>query len=235
MRPKIKQKIIKMFTANEFIDLPKPAKSFIPDWYKKIPSFSNGDNSPKITSSNSTNVTVKGCMPFLDTFLTGYMATLWQDIEVTIENNQPNIKWRTSPPVVASRGPNPHSTFPVPTGCVNNEFTWINPFIFETPPGYDLLIIHPLNRYDLPFVTLSGISSGELFGTGSIPFYIKEGFSGIIEKGTPLFQVIPVKREPWKSRVEPKIFQKDEKAKHDSLSQISGWYKEHLRKPKNYR
>ena len=32
---------------------------------------------------------------------------------------------------------------------------------------------------------------------------VKEGFMGKIEKGTPIAQVIPIKREAWKSEVVP--------------------------------
>ena len=31
------------------------------------------------------------------------------------------------------------------------------------------------------------------------PIYIKEGFEGIVEKGTPMFQIIPFKRSNWDS------------------------------------
>ena len=29
--------------------------------------------------------------------------------------------------------------------------------------------------------------------------WIKQGFEGVIEKGTPMFQIIPFKREDWKA------------------------------------
>ena len=32
------------------------------------------------------------------------------------------------------------------------------------------------------------------------PMFLKEGFEGIVEKGTPMFQVIPFKRNNWKSK-----------------------------------
>ena len=30
--------------------------------------------------------------------------------------------------------------------------------------------------------------------------FLKEGFEGIIEKGTPMFQIIPFKRNNWESK-----------------------------------
>jgi hypothetical protein len=32
---------------------------------------------------------------------------------------------------------------------------------------------------------------------GNLPFFIKEGFEGIIKAGTPIFQIIPFMREQW--------------------------------------
>jgi hypothetical protein len=31
------------------------------------------------------------------------------------------------------------------------------------------------------------------------PVYLKENFEGIVERGTPMFQIIPFKRNNWKS------------------------------------
>ena len=73
------------------------------------------------------------------------------------------------------------------------------------PDGYSGLIVHPLNRLDLPFFTISGTVDFDTFyypKVTNIPFYIKKGFSGIIPKGTPMFQIIPVKREHWESKKE---------------------------------
>jgi hypothetical protein len=32
-----------------------------------------------------------------------------------------------------------------------------------------------------------------------MPFFLKEGFSGLVPKGTPYAQIIPIKREDWTS------------------------------------
>jgi hypothetical protein len=62
--------------------------------------------------------------------------------------------------------------------------------------------MHPLNRVDLPFITISGIIDFDKSihaPIGNIPFFIKKGFTGTIPAGTPMFQMIPFKREDWKS------------------------------------
>jgi hypothetical protein len=226
---------IKFFTSHENVKILEPTKKYLPEWYKQIPNFYNGESNIRIKDGDTTNATVKACMPFLDTFLTGYTATLWQDLEVTRKDGLSSLKWRTAPEVAGARGPNPHSTFPVPLGCSNEEFVWKSPFIIETIPGYDLLLTHPLNRYDLPFTTLSGIVAGEILANGSVPFYLKEGFEGIIEKGTPIFQIIPIKRESWSSEEDSSLLKKGERFEQESLMTITGWYKKTLRKIPEYK
>jgi hypothetical protein len=45
-------------------------------------------------------------------------------------------------------------------------------------------------------MTFSGIIDTDEFNlTGPLRFILKEGFEGVIKKGTPLYQMIPFKRE----------------------------------------
>ena len=92
-----------------------------------------------------------------------------------------------------------------PEGYYPIEFTWSEHWAVDTPDGWSTLYTHPMNRYDLPFITLSGLvdtDRGKVNVDGSIPFYIKEGFSGVIPAGTPIYQMLPIKRQSWKSDVE---------------------------------
>jgi hypothetical protein len=72
------------------------------------------------------------------------------------------------------------------------------------PKGYSALYVSPLNRHDLPFYTLSGIVDSDSHiqseKDSNIPFLLKNNFSGIIKKGTPLYQIIPIKRDSWDSK-----------------------------------
>jgi hypothetical protein len=91
-----------------------------------------------------------------------------------------------------------------PIGYERNPYKFENKWVMETPPGYSCLITHPLNRFDLPFFTMSGIVDTDQYNflPVNLPFFLKEGFEGIIPKGTPIAQVIPFKREPWHSEKE---------------------------------
>ena len=64
------KKIIEFSAHKEYLkykeEFPKPIKLNIPDWYKKL-------------EHNLDHKTIKGCIPFLQTLVSGYQLTLPQD------------------------------------------------------------------------------------------------------------------------------------------------------------
>jgi hypothetical protein len=147
------------------------AKKIIPQWYKDEPS----------------SLMLKHCMPFIDGFISGYSMVLKQDIDL---NNDLDV--------VGLRDSSSIGNMPIPFNHDSRQFLWKNPYIIKTPKKYSILICHPINRYDLPFTTLSAIvDSDSIMPKGNLPFFIKEGFEGIIKAGTPIFQIIPFIREKW--------------------------------------
>jgi hypothetical protein len=78
-------------------------------------------------------------------------------------------------------------------------------WIPKVEDGYSCLILSPINRTELPFYTASAIVDSDKMNYshgGNLPFYIKKGFTGLIPAGTPMYQIIPFKRESWKMDVE---------------------------------
>lgn len=204
----------------------KPSRQFIPDWYKKAVPFS-GSGKPEIRL-NYSNKALKLCMPFLDSMQTGYIVELWQDVEVIRgEDGSFEIAWPTQPEVLTSRPTEAASTLPIPAGYMDTHFIWNTPVSIETPPGYSILVTHPLNRHDLPFITLSGVVDTDVnpMGKGSLPFFLREDFVGIIPKGTPIFQVIPFKRESWVSEEDKEMHKKANVATRLAKAVTHGFYK----------
>ena len=86
-------------------------------------------------------------------------------------------------------------------------------------------------------MTLSAIvdCDEDLLGSGRIPFYIKDGFKGLVKKGTPIFQIIPIKREDW-TLEENTGLRQDNIVRLDNVeSSGGGWYKSKLWKRKEYK
>jgi hypothetical protein len=93
--------------------------------------------------------------------------------------------------------------FKVPWGYDSYHFAWYGEWAVKLPKGYSAVYIQPMNRYELPFETTSGIIDSDtvnLFGT--VPFFLAKDYEGTIPKGTPFLQIIPFKRENWKSEYE---------------------------------
>ena len=213
----------------------EPARKFVPGWYKKIPKWNNNQVfSPEHKGFNNT---IKQCVPFLQSFTTGYMITLAFDIYVTEIDGQPCITWQFNDPAyVPNVRSSPAHKDLIPTGHHEVEFTWKAPVAYGVLPGYTFLLTHPINRYDLPFTTIGGFIDGGFImkAGGNIPFYIKKGFEGIIPQGTPIAQIIPFRRENWNSKIEKNLILEGKKNSQRVSSVISGWYKKNIWKQTKY-
>ena len=214
-----------------------PSKNLIPEWYKNTKNdfISNGKKNP-ISFLSSKNKNFKLCMPFFDSFTTGYLVLCPADLVVTIdENGSPSINWNDPENRFADLRENPNATIPVPNGCHPNNFTWTFPASIKFPKKYSALFTHPLNRFDLPFTTTSGIVDGDfVFGHGNYPFFIKNGFQGVIKQGTPIAQIIPFKRESWRLKEDNLLKNQADLNHKKSESVLYGWYKNTYWKKKEY-
>ena len=80
-----------------------------------------------------------------------------------------------------------------------------NFWTIQAPAGYSLLFTHPVNRRDLPFTTLTGLVDCDAFYNNPVLFPARwhdVDFNGVLPKGTPVAQCLPVKRENWGGRFE---------------------------------
>jgi hypothetical protein len=173
--------------AEKNIPCPKPARTYTPDWYKNIPAFRDGRQSDK---------TIKMCPPFADSFGFGYIQETWEEIEI----NSGRLISKSSMCEIRGKVDN---SFSIPNDYTDMEFVWHPGWNPELPKGYSALITHPINRVDLPFYTLSGIVEHDTYlqamPGSNLPLLLKKDFSGIIPIGTPMYQIIPFKRDSWES------------------------------------
>lgn len=195
---------------------PSAAKNNIPKWFSSKDKYKREqDGSIKKTlyvgkdgiEKYANELTWKSCPAILDSFIYGYYLYTPCDIEFKKENEEYSVTQDESFMSGVSkktfsfcgvRGSD--QSFPSPIGYENIHFTWTTNWFPQTPEGYSVLLTHPINRFDLPFLTLSGIidCSGYING-GLLPFFIKKDFEGILPAGTPYAQVIPLKNEHWQN------------------------------------
>ena len=191
------EKVIKFASVNEHWPMPKPARNHIPDWYKDAEKY-HTTGKLEIDQTGRVNRGLKLCAPFLESLTNGYIVSTFQDIQVTQRNNL-SVSWRTQPPPMNVLEPEVAPTLFVPSGHDSKLFIWWAHTLIQTPKGYSSLITHPFNRFDLPFTTLSGIveTDGVWDPGAAIPFFFKNDFEGVIPAGTPMYQVLPYKRDNW--------------------------------------
>lgn len=183
--------------AKSYREVIVPSVKNIPQWYKDIKKLSPSDSFNQIGKITKN---VKSCTPFLDSLSVGYQMVLPYDLEVVNVNGQVNFTWTQMETPVPVTLRNSDSQVPIPLGCDTTHFAWHCPAFINIEKGHSFLVTHPLNRHDLPFITLSGIvDGGWSMYDGNFPFFVKEGFTGTIHQGTPIAQVIPFKNDEWKA------------------------------------
>jgi hypothetical protein len=226
----MKKKILEFGSNQDYFDDMGPMKKVIPDWYKKVEGFTGG----KLDIDPPT-ISVKHCMPFLDGLTAGYYIPLAVDLLVKNVDGVPTFKWRAPTKLVAGRDHKEFPSLPVPAGYNGSHFIWEMQHCMKVEDGYSLLIMHPLNRYDLPFITLGAIvDANYAMNGGNVPFFLKDGFEGIIPAGTPIAQVIPIKRDKWELVKNQQIAKDAEVANRLSYKYIIGWYKKYIWNKKEY-
>jgi hypothetical protein len=180
---------------------PIPAVLGLPDWFKALPSKAFN------TSMGEETPTVKKCPPFIHAMTYGFLILLAVDLKV----QDGEFSWDYEPPRgLASEYPHSPVGFHDPSQVAGTPFFEDDRFIIkfnnfwtiEAPPGYSLLCTHPVNRTDLPFTTLTGLVDCDYDTPLNFPArWHDEKFNGVLKKGTPVAQCLPVKRESWVARL----------------------------------
>jgi hypothetical protein len=198
--------------------VPTSTKDEIPEWYKDADRFAkmpNGEyyKAPKgtcpfpkegTTDDYGKIPTWKACPAILDAFITGYVLKTPCDLEF-FKNAQGTIDVKVSDTkyqdFVTKRPPMPQ--FEHPKGFYQHHFAWYPDWEVSLPEGYSALFMTPMNRFDLPFLNTSGIiDSDKVSIPGTFPFFVAEGWEGLIPAGTPYMQFLPFKRENWDHEIE---------------------------------
>jgi hypothetical protein len=181
---------------------PKPATSFVPEWYKNMESYMGGEKKP--TGEGGTSGTIKRCMPVFDAITHGYIITTYVDIWVS-QKEQPDAngelkvtpwyEWPSFGPIQfhpVEQAPN----HPNRNGAPYPKL--INPWGIKTPPGYSTMFMAPVHRENL-FTILPGVVDTDTYTAPvNFPMVLTDiKFEGLVPAGTPIAQIVPFQRESW--------------------------------------
>lgn len=193
---------MKIITFSTSLDIeqeyyPKPADRFIPEWYKQTESYLGNKKQP--TGNGDTSGTIKRCMPVFDSITAGYIITLPADVYVSQKDGSPYYEWSNFGLVQF------HPVDQAPLHPKGNNFPypkWTNPWAIKTEPGYSTLFVQPFHR-STDFTILPGLVDTDTYSAPvNFPFVLNDtSFEGLIPAGTPIAQVIPIKRDSWKMQI----------------------------------
>jgi hypothetical protein len=199
--PKIKFITNRSWLSEDDHSAPKPTSKSLPDWYLSADRFYKYPDGKNYIGPDGGKIpTWKSCPAIHDILTTGYVYKTPCDIEfyedggmikakVLDEKNQDFIQVRP-----------PMHQFVAPMGYHQDHFAWYPDWAVEVPEGYSVLYSQPYDRYDLPFLTTSGIiDNDKVTLPGTMPFFLVKDWVGIIPAGTPYMQMMPFKREDWTS------------------------------------
>lgn len=167
---------------------PIPANKVLPDWYKNL----EGKIGPGLGKS-----TVKRCMPFLDAMTMGWIIPLAAEVEAHYKREgKADFSWNFDKPIIATHDVAQIGGDSHPFGS-RGVMKFNNYWAIKVPDGYSLLFTAPLNRVEPRFQPFSGVvDADKYFNFVNIPFvWTGDKFHGVLEKGTPIVQVIPFKRD----------------------------------------
>jgi hypothetical protein len=167
---------------------PVPASRVVPDWLKQLPVDMEGQP------------TIKRCAPFLQAVTAGYIIPVPFDVQFW-HSAEGHVSFYT-----VGNMPQEHPAFQrvgTPFAAAN-IIKLINPWFIKTPPGYSTLFIRPFNRFECPFIPLTGMVETDIYYERvNLPSVCQmpPDSSYILPRGAPLVQVIPILRESWTSAV----------------------------------
>jgi hypothetical protein len=164
--------------------LPKPAKHFIPQWFKDIPSAKIG--------------TVKDCPSFPDFFSQGYIIPMWADVE--LQANEDKWKWEVSMKEF-SWSIHENNQF---VDYVNANFNGTkSQFVFKancpwriiTPPGWSVLQLPLFYHFNQEWSVMPGVIDTDIHTEiNQQVLYHGDGEEIKINCGDPFVLYIPFKR-----------------------------------------
>lgn len=174
---------------------PQPAMRFVPDWFKSMKREMGMPDAHGLPA-----LTVKACMPVTDAFSLGYVIPLPYDITFAQRPDMPqlDIRWGEDCAFQPIEQHHPGQLgAPDPPFAHIMPLKFVNPWRIKVPDGYSVLFQPVMNRPELPFYCFSGLVDCDRFATTiNFPFFWSGGMQEVtLPAGTPMVQVIPVRRD----------------------------------------
>ena len=192
-------------STEAFVPKPMPAARVVPQWYKQQPG--NKGDEEMIAQAGIAASTIKRCMPIFDAMTAGYMIVAPCDIHLDATDPE-KLSWQIpiqlqslKADLFATHAPEQYENYPIDPEKYHKQLLRILPtWSVGTDEGYSVLFTNPYHTDDSPLWAFTGLIDTDRFvSEGHVSFLVKKGFKGVIKQGTPLYQLIPFKREEWEA------------------------------------
>ena len=188
--------------------LPKPAKSFLPEWWKNVPSHSKLNNLKE--SVVAQNMTAKQCPSFVDYFSQGYIVPMWADTTLKYNEKSQEWTWRCgaqNSPFKIEVHPNSQFIDYAPASFKGSPasfvFKLVSPWQIKTPKGYSVLSLPLFFHFNEDISAVPGVTDTDYFYVvNQQVLYHGKGQEVFIPRGTPLVQIIPFERKKYSLKIE---------------------------------
>jgi hypothetical protein len=169
--------------------MPKPAKYYIPEWFKSIPS--------------SAGATVKVCPSFPDFFSQGYVVPMWSDVNLYYDKAADVWQYRTPLTEITWEMHDNFQFMDHVEPYMNGEegefiFKTNCPWRLITPPGYSVLQLPLFYHFNKEYSILPGVVDTDIHhGINQQVLYHGKGKEISIKRGDPFVLYIPFKRTKY--------------------------------------
>jgi len=197
--------------------LPRPAKHFIPEWFKNIPSLTED------------SITVKNCPSFPDYFSQGYILPMWCDTKMQYDKEKDTWSWNTSSNLFSldSHGNQQFLDYTKASfNGIDGQFVFKAscPWRLVTPPGWSVLQLPLFYHFNQEWSVLPGIIDTDIHHEiNQQILYHANGKPIILKAGSPLVLYVPFKRS---NKLKLNIrYQNQNDKKKDELNKLKGFIK----------
>ena len=166
--------------------LPKPAKHFIPKWFKDIP--------PGLGN------TVKNCPSFPDFFSQGYILPMWCDVILKYDKDADFFDWKTSTNKFSwsIHDSQQFLKYKDPSFLGSDSqlvFKADSPWKIITPPGWSVLQLPLFYHFNKEWSVMPGVIDTDIHhDINQQVLYHGNGKEVLIKSGDPFVLYIPFKR-----------------------------------------
>jgi hypothetical protein len=182
--------------------LPRPAKNFMPKWFKDVPRNLTPEQQYVPGAVNALGVsTVKTCPSFPDYFSLGYILPMWCDSKINYDQETKNFSWSTSSDI-----------FHWDVHANSQFLDWSNAkfmgsptqFIFKpecpwriiTPKGWSVLQLPLFYHFEQNWSVMPGVIDTDIINKFDQPvLYHGDGKEVQINRGDPFALYIPYERK----------------------------------------